>query len=182
MKKNEVLIIVDEIGHKLTMETADVQILDNITGYRELENMMQYGIMDISQYKIIFLMVGRFDLMISNADYSDGFKYALDIMRERNSKAIIVLCPSIVSPADDPSDKILAQGRGVAMSVFAHENMGYAYCRPTKELMDKNQPNAIYFDFMGELKDEGIEIIKTAINLKLQDGTLFHLCKYMENM
>ena len=80
MKKSEVLIIVDEIGHKLTMETADVQILDNITGYRELGNMMQYGMMDISQYKIIFLMLGRFDLMISNADYSDGFKYALDIM------------------------------------------------------------------------------------------------------
>ena len=176
------IIIIDEIGHKLTMEMADVQILDSITGYRELGNMMHHSMMDISQYKIIFLMLGRFDLMISNADYSDRFKYALDIMGERNSKAVIVLCPSIVSPADDPSDKILAQGRGVAMSVFAHENIGYAYCRRTKELMDKNQPIAIYFDFMGELKDEGIEIIKKGINAKLQDGTLLHLYKFQQNI
>ena len=164
------------------METADVQILDNITGYRELGNMMHYGMMDISQYKIIFLIVGRFDLMTYNGDYSDGFRYALDIMRERNSKAVIVLCPCIVSPADEPPHRILGQGCGVALSLFAHKNIGYAFCRPTKALLEKNEPIPIYFDSIGDINDEGIKLIKMAIDEKLQDGTLFHLYKFMQNI
>ena len=182
VKKNEILVIVDEIAHKLSMDTADVQILDNITGYRELGYMMHHSMMNIEQYKIIFLMLGRYDMMTSNADYSDRFKYALDIMRERNSKAIFVLCPCIISPADDHSERILGQGRGVAMSLFTHENIGFAFCRANKEIMHNNQPINSYFNFRGDLTDEGIELIKIEITKKLQDGTLFHLYKFMENM
>ena len=114
VKKSEVLIIVADIVNQLSMDTADVQILDNITGYKEMANMIQYGMMNISQYQTIFVIVGRFDLMIWNADYSDGFYSASDIMRERNNKAVIVLCLYIVSPSDEPSqEKLLDKDVGL---------------------------------------------------------------------
>ena len=38
-----------KLRHRLSIDFADVQILDNITGFRELGNMMKYGLMAIYQ-------------------------------------------------------------------------------------------------------------------------------------
>ena len=181
-KKNEVLAIVDEIGHRLTIDYADVQIVDNITGFRELGNMMKYGLMAIYQYKIIFVMIGRFDLMTSHADYSDGFRSAMDIIRERNAKAVIVLCPCIIGPKDASSERILASCHGLALALFAHENIGFAFCRPTICILESNDPIPKYFDGEGSVNEEGVKLIKGKISDKLQDGTLFHQYKFMENL
>ena len=181
-KKNEVLVIVDDIGHRLTVDLADVKIMDNITGFRELGNMIKYGLMTIYQYKIIFVMIGRFDLMTSHADYSDGFRYTMDIIRERNEKAVIVLCPCIIGPKDAPSERVLASRRGLALALFAHENIGYAFCRPTISILESNDPISKFFDVGGDVNEEGVKVIKSKISGKLQDGTLFHLYKFMENL
>ena len=69
--KKEIVFTVHQIAYHLTLDNADVQILDNITGFLELGNMMCCGIVDVSHYKIIFLMVGRLHLLISNSGYTD---------------------------------------------------------------------------------------------------------------
>ena len=112
--KKEIVFIVHQIAYHLTLDNADVQILDNITGFLELGNMMCCGLMDVSHYKIIFRMVDRFDLLISNSEYTYIIRYAVDNIREKKSKVVIALCPSIVQPADAPAQKFVAQGRTMA--------------------------------------------------------------------
>ena len=73
----------------------------------------------VSHYKIIFLMVGRFDLMMSNSEYTNIIRYAVDSIRE-NSKVVIAMCPSIVQPADVPAQRIEVQGRSMTSTIPQH--------------------------------------------------------------
>ena len=101
--------------------------------------------------------------MTSHADYSDGLRYAMDIICERNGKAIIVLCPCIIGLKDASSERILASRRGLALALFAHENIGFAFCRPTICILESNDPIPKYFDSDGSVNEEGVKLIKGKI-------------------
>lgn len=54
---------------------------------------------------------------IRSADLKFGIhrhNQAVDSIREKKSKVVIALCPSIVQPADVPAQMIIAQGMSMA--------------------------------------------------------------------
>ena len=180
-KASEVLLIVEDIAADITVENMQKNVIDNGTGFEELGRMIYMGILDISHYKVIFLLMGRFDLTKSTVDYSDVFRYCLEEMRIKNNKAIIVLCPCLLKPSDSAEMKSNAHGRGVAMALFAHENTGYAFCRPGKVIMDKIHPIITYYNNAEDINADGLELLQSKIAEKLNDGHLFHMYKYMAN-
>ena len=154
-------------------------MIEENRGLGDIGNMLVYGNLDIRQYKIIFMLVGRHDLHKATEDYMDSFRHCIDEIRNRNDSAVIVLSPAVLTPTDEKTIRNIGHGRGIAMALFVHENIGFGFCRPGKILLEQNDPLAMYYNSNGNITDEGLGLIRAQLDEKLNDGTLFYLHKFL---
>ena len=83
-KSDDMLIIADDVAWQLNIQNSDTKILRPTDGFEELDELITEGYVDVSDFKVIVLIIGRQDLAKSNDIFEHIFRNCLKTIQDRN--------------------------------------------------------------------------------------------------
>ena len=174
-KSEDVLIIVDDVAWKLEMGNTDIRILRETQGFDELAELITDGYLDVSDYKVIVLMVGRQELWKTDDMFEMAFRSCLMTIEDRNPDGIILLTPTLLRPGDCEDTITKVRQRSVMLAYYAHDTIKVEFCRPALKLEDDNGAIDSYYDLIKDLNDQGVMELKKQLMEKIYAGGLLEM-------
>ena len=175
------VIVADKLLMNVNMTKADMWVINSTKGFCEVGKLIANNSIQVKEYKCIFLMIGRYDLEKSAADYIDSLDECLTAIREKNNKIVIVLSPAIYLPTDPLDKKQKATSHSITMAYYAHECIGYLFFRHTKAIKENTELKACFLDHTGILSQEGCDLITATIEEKINDGTILNMYQFVSD-
>ena len=175
---NATLLIVDAMAAKLTFENGDVFSLHSQEGFQEVGTLIKEEKLRVRKYKFIVLLFGRADLWEPDPTFKRAVSMCLEIIKDHNPKAIVVLTATLPSPGDAGKIIRTAKYRNSYLSRIAGDQLHLEFTRPGKQLIELHGPSLEFYDAFNNLNDEGLDTIRRALEAKFTCAKL--ACKYKE--
>ena len=177
---DDILMICDSTAHRFRMDNCTTIVLDEYVGLDEIMQKIKPGLHggtlrhDISQFKLLILMIGRGDLNIPTISFRIKWYALMEIIRQYHPDVNVLITPPLSSPDDSVDMRVKAQERSEFLSYYAHDHLEIQFTRPQKEFWFEFRPLELYYDNFGNLTELGIAEIRSQLNHKIELFRLIH--------
>ena len=168
---NETLTLVENLAGEFQWDGASVFKLQSQEGFKEVAELINSGRLDVRGYKFIVLLFGRADLWELDKYFKQNLASCLNAIKNKNSKALLVLTTTLPQPNDSGAVIKTAGYRNRYMSQLAAEAPRLEFSRPGKHLLQLGTCNLDCFDPFGNLTEKGLDLIRRGLEAK------FHCAK-----
>ena len=162
----DILLIADCASSNIMMSNASVFALKRNKGYNEVAKFISTDQLIVRYFKFVILLCGRADLRERDEVFKRGIHGCIQVIKERNPKAIILLTATIPNPVDDKNMVKNANYRAGYMSRLTESDSKLEFARPGKRLLKPGGVIREYFDEFNNLNTEGLVQIRRGLNGK----------------
>ena len=160
-------MFVDEVAEKLKVDRAVVLPIPTGEGFERLAERVKEKKIDLSEFKVIVLMLGRADFRVSDFVFETNLRKSIVTIRECNSSAFIVLCATLPVPGDNFHDINTSKHRSGVLARMANDNELLEFLKPGKKLVKRPGGAMREFFEKGKLNEDGLQQVKRGIEAKL---------------
>ena len=131
----DILVIVDSFAGNFVMAQTSVFMLNRKEGLQSVAQLLESGRLDIRLYKFVVLLCGKADLMETDEVFKEGLHRVLRVIKQINSKAIVVLTAVLLVPSDSRAVIKISGYRAGYMSRLAELEVKLEFSCPGKRLL-----------------------------------------------
>ena len=168
----DVLIVADAMAANLMVDGITVLGVHTQEGFREIGEDIIHNRINVKGFKIVVLLCGRCDLWETEKMFREGLAFCLNAIRDKNTKAIIVLTATLPSPSDSKVVIRVANYRNGYLSQLAGEAPRLEFSRLGKFLTQTGGCVLEYFDEFNNLNNEGLDVVCRGLDAKFRCARL----------
>ena len=175
---DDIFMICDSTARRFQMDNCTTVVLESDVGVEEIWQKIRPGLHggnlahDISQFKLLILMIGRADFNIITLSFKIKWYALMEVIMHYHPNVNILVTPSLSSPHDSVDMRVKAEERSELMLYYAHDNVQVHFTRPQKEFWLEQTPIDLYYDYLGNLTELGVAEIRSQLMHKIE---LFNL-------
>ena len=165
-------MVINSLAAGLAMDSTEVAVMKRGQGFHQLSLWLDEKQLNISQRKIVILLIGRSDIWDRDRDFFKDVEICLSMLRTQNTNLMVVLGAMLPAAGDSRAmvNTIVFRNNKLASRCITDPRLEFA--RPGRQLLQPGGPIPDYFEEEGKLNEAGLDVVRRALESKIHSAKL----------